>query len=165
MSPSSDTYPGIRQRVTSGLIDLCILGVVAAIATWLGLAYQGPAPETGGQLMEEASRLWIGHLLPVSVLVVTVFTALCWSVMTATPGQLLMGYRVVRASDGRALNFLVALWRSVLIIFLGGAVGLPLVTAYFDRQRRGIHDWLSLSRVVYEDESRVGLDRWIEEIA
>ena len=165
MTSSANTHPGIRQRVTSGLIDLCLLTVAVGITTWLGLAVQGPVPETGGELFERASRLWFGNLLPVTVLVVTLAMAFCWSLMTATPGQLLMGCRVVRVGNGRPLSFVVALWRGLVLVLLGGPVGLPLVTAFVDRRRRGIHDWLSFSVVTYEDESRIDLDQWIEEIA
>lgn len=165
MIASSERHPGIRQRVAAGLIDLCLLAVAAGIATWVGLALQGPAPGAVRELFEGISRLWSGNLVPVAMLVVLVSMALCWAVMAATPGQLLMGCRVGRAGDGRPLNLALALWRSLLLVLLGGAVALPLITVFFDRHRRGIHDWLSFSMVTFEDESRIGLDQWKDEIA
>lgn len=164
MISSFERHPGVCRRVASGSIDLCLLAVAAGIATWVGLALQGPAPETERELLEGISRLWLGKLLPAAMLVVLVSMAWCWAVMAGTPGQLLMGCRVGRAGDGRPLNLAVALWRSLLLILLGGAVALPLITLYFDRRRRGIHDWLSASEVTFEDESRVGIEQWKEEI-
>lgn len=158
-------HPAIRHRVGAGALDLCFLGVAGSIVTWFGLAFRGPAPDTYLELIDGVSRLWLGGLLPASVLVITVSMAFCWSVMMATPGQLLMGCRVVRARDGKPLNLVVALWRGTLLVVLGGAVGIPLVTILFDCHRRGIHDWLSFSMVTFEDESRVSLDQWKEEIA
>jgi len=163
--PALVKYPGIRRRIAAGLIDLCLLAVAISIVTWFGLVLQGPAPESSRELFDGISRLWLGVFMPVTLLVVLVLTAFFWTALMATPGQLLMGCRVARARNDRPLNLVVALWRSFLLVALGGPVAIPLISVFFDRRRRGIHDWLSSSVVVLEDESQIRLDEWMRKIA
>jgi len=116
-------------------------------------------------LLEGVLQPWLWDPLPAFILVVAASMALCGTVMMATPGQLLMGCRVGRAGDGQPLSRITALWRGFLLVLLGGTVGFPLITIFFDRDRHGIHDWLSFSMVRFEDESQISLGRWKEEIA
>lgn len=165
MSRTMERYAGVRQRIACGAIDLCLLLLVLGIATWIGLALQGPAPATGEELVDGMSSLWSGNFLLGAASVALIALAFFWTLLSATPGQLLMGCRVVSAGSNRRLNVVLALWRGILLLALGGVVGVPLITMFFDRRRRGIHDLLSASTVNLEDESKVGLKEWEGTIA
>ncbi len=90
--------------------------------------------------------------------------ALSWTRLLATPGQLLMGCRVLRRKRFDSLNLYLALWRAVATLLLAAPAGVPLLVMFLDPGRRAAHDWLSDSVVVEEDESRVPLDQWLSEL-
>lgn len=161
MSLDRDPYARVGVRVTAGFMDLVLLACAAAVLTWLGLEFQAAAPENRSELFQAIVQLWQNALFfPVALLVVALM-ALCWARVRATPGQLLLGCRVLRRRGAGSLNILLALWRAVAIFALAGPAAVPLLSMFFDPRRRAVHDWLSDSVVVIEDESRVPLDEWL----
>ncbi len=67
-----------------------------------------------------------------------------------TPGKMLLGIAVVRrdgaaAGYGRALLRWIGYWASAL------PLGLGFVPAFFTAERRGLHDWMSGTRVVHRE--------------
>ncbi len=164
MSADSGTYAGFRVRVAAGAIDLTLLAFAAAVLSWLGIEIQAIDLGSRAELYDAVARLWReALLLPTVVLVVAAMT-LSWARFLATPGQLLMGCRVLRRKRAASLNVFVALWRAVAMLMLAGPAAVPLLTMFLDRRRRAAHDWLSDSVVVVEDESRVSLDEWLSEL-
>jgi uncharacterized RDD family membrane protein YckC len=155
---------GFWLRVAAGAIDIVLLATVVALLTWFGLTVADAMPENRPALVDAIAQLWRDALLLPTVLLVVIAMAICWSALRATPGQSLMGCRVARRRSGGPLNFFVALWRSLLLVASGGAVALPLLTMFFDPRRRGLHDWLSDSIVVVEDESSVCIDEWMKKL-
>ncbi len=164
MTAAPGCSAGFRLRVTAGAIDIILLAVVAALVTWVGLNVTGATPENRPALVDAMAHLWGDALLLPTVLCVVIAMAICWSGLRATPGQSLMGCRVTGRRSGGSLNFFVALWRSLLLVASGGAVALPLLTMFFDPRRRGLHDWLSNSIVVVEDESSICIDEWMKKL-
>ena len=164
MTTVAGSPAGFRLRVAAGAIDIILLAPVAALLTWFGLTVAGAMSENPPALADAMAQLWRDVLLLPTVLCVVIVTAVCWSGLRATPGQSLMGCRVVGRRGGGPLNFFVALWRSLLLVASGGAVALPLLTMFFDPRRRGLHDWLSGSIVVVEDESSVSIDEWMRKL-
>ena len=162
MIPDAIRPPGLARRAGAGMIDLCLLGVAVCIVTWIGLAFQGPAPETRDALVAGIVSLWSGIVAPVAMAAVMIAMALFWSLLRATPGQLVCGSQVVSARSGRSLNLPAALWRALLLFALAGPLGLPLISVPFDRRGRALHDWLSFSLITTEDESRIPLAEWKE---
>lgn len=164
MSAESIRYAGFGARIAAGAIDLTLLLLLASLLTWLGIEIQAPAPENRAELVQAAQELWREVLLvPMLILVIAALT-LSWTRFLATPGQLLMGCRVLRRGRPVPLNPYLALWRGLAMLVLAGPTAVPLLIMFFDRRRRAVHDWLSDSVVVEEDESQVSLDEWLSEL-
>ncbi len=164
MTAVAESPAGFRLRVAAGAIDIILLAIVAALVTWFGLTVADAMPENRPGLVDAMAQLWRDALLLPTVLCVVIAMAICWSGLRATPGQSLMGCRVAGRRNGGSLNVFVALWRSLLLVASGGVVALPLLTMFFDPRRRGLHDWLSGSIVVVEDESSVAIDEWMKKL-
>lgn len=163
MSAGAAAYARFGARLASGTIDLVLLLCAAAVLTWLGLEIGAAAIQDRVELLDAMARLWReGLLIPATVAVIAGMT-LCWTFWCATPGQLLMGCRVL-SLRGMPLHPLVALWRSLALLATAGPAAVPLATMFVDRRRRGLHDWLSGAVVVMEDESEVSLDEWLRRI-
>ncbi len=164
MSVAWDPYARFGVRVAAGVIDLVLLACAAAVLTWLGLEFQPEALENRSELYQAIMQLWRNALLvPVLVLGVAVM-ALCWTGVCATPGQLLLGCRVLRRRGAGSLNVFLALWRALAMLALAGPAAVPLISMFFDSRRRAAHDWLSDSVVVVEDESRISLAEWLSRL-
>ena len=164
MKVDSCIYARFGVRVAAGAIDLTLLASAAAVLSWLGIELQTVDLDNRADLYQAVAGLWRGALLlPVLVLVV-VAMALSWAKFLATPGQLLMGCRVVRRKRAESLNLFIALWRAMVLLMLAGPAAVPLLTMFVGRRRRAAHDWLSDSVVVAEDESRLSLDQWLSEL-
>ncbi len=164
MRADSGAYARFGVRVAAGAIDLTLLAVAAAVLSWLAIEVQARDLESRAELYHSISQLWSEVLLVPAVVLVVAGMAFSWAQFLATPGQLLMGCRVVRRKRPVSLNLLVALWRAVVMLLLAGPTAVPLLTMFFDRRLRAAHDWLSDSVVVVEDESRVSLDEWLSEL-
>lgn len=164
MKVDSCVYPRIGVRVASGAIDLILLGIAAAMLSWIGIEVQTVELETRADLLQAIERLWRETLLPPVLILAVVAMALGWMKFLATPGQLVLGCRVVRSKRKAALSPIIALWRAVIMLLLAGPIAVPLITMFFDRRRRAAHDFLSDSVVELEDESRRSLDEWLSEL-
>ncbi|HSS65069.1 MAG TPA: RDD family protein [Gammaproteobacteria bacterium] len=164
MKADSVTYARFGVRVAAGTIDLTLLALAVAVLSWLGIEIQAADLDSRAELYDAIARLWSEVLLvPVGVLMVAAMT-LSWERFLATPGQLLMGCRVLRRGPAKSLNPFIALWRAVAMLMLAGPAAVPLLTMFFDRRRRAAHDWLSDCVVVVEDESQASLDEWLSEL-
>lgn len=72
-----------------------------------------------------------------------------------TPGKRLLSLRVCSA-DGGKLTFFDVLYREVIGRFLCGLfLGIGYIVAGIDKQKRGIHDMLSDTRVIYGKKVKV----------
>lgn len=157
-------YARLSVRIAAGVLDLTLLIFAAALLSWLGIEAQSQELDNRAELYSAVLTLWReALLLPVAALMIAAL-ALCWWRILATPGQLLMGCRVLRRRRAAPLDPFVALWRALAMLALAGPAAVPLVTAFFDRRRRAAHDFLSDSVVVEEDESRVSLDEWLSRL-
>jgi uncharacterized RDD family membrane protein YckC len=136
---------GVLLRLAAWILDRLLLG-----SLWLLLGMWGLVAYAGG------SR-WAGDLLGLAVLAVllllagiaihgvyfVVFVGGCGQ----TPGKMLCRIWVVRrdgagAGYGRALLRWIGSWLAALVL------GLGFLGVLFTRERRGLHDWLSGTRVV-----------------
>lgn len=164
MKADSGIYAPFGVRVSSGAADVILLGLTAAVLSWLGIEVQTLDLETRADLCQAIAQLWREALLPPAIILAVAAMALSWMKFLATPGQLLMGCQVVRLNRHASLSPLIALWRAVIMIILAAPTAIPLLTMFFDPHRRAAHDWLSGSVVVVEDESRRSLDEWLSEL-
>jgi uncharacterized RDD family membrane protein YckC len=92
-------------------------------------------------------------LLPVVIV-------LFWLRMSATPGKLLLGCRIVDADTLQPLRF-----RQALLRCLGYAVsfiplGFGFIYAAWDPRKQGLHDKIARTVVIVEDEADRLLQEW-----
>jgi uncharacterized RDD family membrane protein YckC len=142
-------YAGIVSRTLALAIDAAALAIGFAVASGvLGLilslftAVQVSSP---GAVLG-AAGLWS--------LVVASYFVLFWTLAGETPGMRLMALRVVGGTGepprlGRSLVRLVGMILAAIPFFAGYALIL------FDDRRRGLHDMLARTTVVYAPKSRV----------
>lgn len=145
------------RRLLAFLFDGIILGLIGTVpAMFLGQMSAGLGP-------------W-GHLLLVPAM--TLYRGIFQGGWGATPGQRLLGLRVVAVGGGR-LGWGRALLRSGVLSLGLGAMGMPmpghsweevgvrlvaglfgfgsLYLAFFEPGRRGVHDLLAMTLVVLKD--------------
>ena len=103
--------------------------------------------------MGELRPTWVAAALAGAwwTLAAGAYFVLCWSVTGQTPGLRLMGLRVVDAHGsppgvGRSVVRFVGLLLAIAPLFAGF---LPVLV---DRRRRGLHDFLAGTVVVYAEE-------------
>jgi uncharacterized RDD family membrane protein YckC len=149
VSATERPYAGIVSRTMALAIDAGTLTIGFAIASGvLGLILSlftavevsSPGPVLG------AAGLWS--------LVVASYFVLFWTLAGETPGMRLMALRVVGDTGepprlGRSLVRLVGMILAAIPFFAGYALIL------FDDRRRGLHDMLAGTIVVYAPKSRV----------
>jgi uncharacterized RDD family membrane protein YckC len=145
---------GFWRRLASGIVDgLVLLSVFAMLATLTAVILRHPLPRFGqigpdyvvdmavnGGVLAEAGLAMIGIL---GFLYFFLFTAL----RGQTFGKHLMRLKVIdafgeRPSVGRSLVRTVAYIPSLLLL------GLGFLWIGFDREKRGLHDWLADTYVV-----------------
>jgi uncharacterized RDD family membrane protein YckC len=137
-------YGGIVTRAIALAID-------AAVATVLFMAVVGVTALIGSLVGGLRPEWLVGVLLSVGwSLVAGAYFVLFWSSTGQTPGMRLMGVRVRGpASDslsiGRSLVRLVGLGLAIVPMFAG------FIPVLFTERRRGLHDFLAGTVVVYDD--------------
>jgi uncharacterized RDD family membrane protein YckC len=143
VSAAARPYAGIVSRTVALAIDAAVLTVSFAVASGvLGLILSlfTPVEVSSPGAVLGAAGVWS--------LVVANYFVLFWTLAGETPGMRLMALRVVGAGDnpvrlGQALRRLVGMVLAALPFFAGY---LPIL---FDDRRRGLHDMLAGTVVVY----------------
>ncbi|MBO9532005.1 MAG: RDD family protein [Solirubrobacteraceae bacterium] len=139
-------YGGVVTRGVALLIDAALLAVISSFITGaLGLILS-----LFTDLDTTDTPAIIGALGSWALLVTGYFT-LCWSAGGQTLGMRLMGLRVRRASKDEAPGLL----RALLRFFAMSATGPLLVSVLvilFHPRRRGLHDLIAGTVVVYTDD-------------
>ena len=147
---------GICRRLAALVLDLCIAAAVLAFAALVlhksGLAGVLSADPDAPSALWRAHRAWMfaGAALALAAVV-------CWHVLGATPGGLLLGVSVRRAADGARAGYGRAAARLLLALALAG-VGL----LWSFKGRPALHDRLTGTRAVLEDEVLCTLDDFAE---
>jgi uncharacterized RDD family membrane protein YckC len=145
----SDRRAGFISRAAAFVIDAVVISVTVLVVATLLESIEGffmlsrasalLAPTRAALV---AATIAFGAALPV------VYPIGSWVFFGQTPGKALLGLRIVRA-DGRRMTLSTALlrylgyWVSAIPLFLGFAWVLV------DDQRRGWHDWIAGTYVVY----------------
>jgi uncharacterized RDD family membrane protein YckC len=131
------SYAGIVTRAVALVIDAALVNVIAiitgaALNLVAGLFGSDINFDLGGALVAGAAwLLWVGAY----------FTSF-WVVTGQTPGDRVLGIRVVSANGGSVGSF-QALKRFVGLVLSVLALGLGFVPVLFDRRRRGLHDMIA----------------------
>lgn len=144
------TYAGIVTRAVALVIDAALVNLIAIIT---GAAVNLVADlfgvninfDVGGALV--AGFLWL--------LLVGGYFIIFWDVTGQTPGDRVLGIRVVSANGGN-VSFWQAFKRFVGLALCVLTLGIGFLPVLVDKRRRGIHDMLGGTVVQWVDAS-VGL--------
>lgn len=153
-SPAADVvdeqqspYGGVATRavalaIDSGIIWVVLLvigGVFAAIAALVGGIHLGPLEKI---IVSGGAIAFAGG-----------YFTICWTTGGRTIGQRMMCLRVID-ERGRQPRFVRSVIRTVML-------GLCIIVAFtgfipvlFDRRRRGVHDMVARTKVLYEPEDQ-----------
>ena len=144
------------RRATAGLVDLLLLGLTAGLLNWGLLAMLQPPPLVGdAQGLDavlrylEISPMTIVERIAPALAMAGLYFGVFWTATGRTPGQRLLRLRVV-GDRGRPPSPVRAGVR-VLGKFLAlGVGGLGWIWVAFDRNKRGWHDHLAGTYVIFE---------------
>lgn len=145
-------YAGFWVRLAAYCID--------SVIVWAGLLFvklaMGIFSISGGGMLET-------HLLfrySVRDIILYVFEVLYFILLTygtgTTPGKRLLNLRVVNADLSPGLSLVDVVYRETVGRFLCGlSVGIGYIMAGVDREKRGLHDMICDTRVVYAKKIKV----------
>lgn len=148
------TYAGPLGRFAAFVIDLTILilaaglisSFISATLALFGLTDIVVSYLLSGRLV---SSIILFLILMANFLLIGFYFVLSWNLIGSTPGDLVMGLRVVK-TDGENVSF----WRSFLRL-IGAVVSavflfIGFIWALFDRRRQGWHDKVGGTFVLYD---------------
>lgn len=144
-------YAGVVRRLAAAVVDLVIIGIAVGL-----VALQQSDPDRPGMVL--------GLLVIASALAMFYRMVFEGSRMQATPGKYLLGLKAVH-EDGRGMMFAGSALRAwpwwltgaigALAPTLIPAVGIlclfALAPILWDQRRRGLHDRMARTVVVYRD--------------
>lgn len=141
--PKSYKYGGFWIRVLASLIDSVLLAllIIPILTAVYGKDYWM------GNISGGIIGILVNYILP--AIVVLIF----WFYKSATPGKMVLNLKIVDAktggkpSTGQFIGRYFGYYLSMLPLFLG------LVWVAFQKQKRGFHDLVAGTMVIYEDKS------------
>ncbi|MEA2672707.1 MAG: hypothetical protein QOG45_2927 [Chloroflexota bacterium] len=134
-------YAGFWIRAVAYLIDSAILFAVLFVLSLGTGGFTRTDPATGLPVAN-------GSLQALAVVIGVAYVVGFWSTRSATPGQMALGLRIVRAENGAPLDVSKALIRYVGYIISAIPFGLGLIWAAFDPRKQGWHDKIASTFVV-----------------
>lgn len=139
------------------LLDILVLAALALLllvsAVELGIGVDAPVSDSRLLAQALAGSAALRTVPWFSLLLLAAYRF----VFAATPGQLLAGVRVVASDTGPAPAWRVLARGPALLLSLL-PLGLGALWMLRDAQRRTLHDRLTGTRVIEEDESRLSLE-------
>jgi uncharacterized RDD family membrane protein YckC len=148
-------YAGAVSRLVAFGVDIGVLwGVYTAGAGLISL---------GSELITGRSATISHHQILAAVVLVVwgfFYFAYPWAVSGKTPGMALLGVQVVTAA-GAPISPRQAALRTVALPLSFLVVGLGLLGIVFGRERRGLHDVLVGTAVVYAWDAKAARLRWL----
>jgi uncharacterized RDD family membrane protein YckC len=148
---------GFWRRLAAGVVDGACLAPALLLLGWLASRVGGltlPSQLRFESLLElflEGGGLFYS-LLVVVVIIILVYGFLFTVTTGATPGLRLVGLRVINVY-GEPPQWWRALLRGVGLLLGTGLLGLGLLWVGFDREKRGLHDWLAGTYVIRASRS------------
>lgn len=147
-SYSNDNYAGFWVRLAAYIIDSIIVAVVLLVVRliWIGVGAIISGTILDGNVLFHYSLKDI----VLYIFKVMYFVLLTWCTGT-TIGKRLMNLRVVPANRSQKLSFVDVLYRETIGRFLCGvSIWIGYIIVGIDKEKRGFHDMLCDTRVVYE---------------
>jgi len=145
---------GLIRRAVAGAVDTLIVAPILLFAGWITCKATGAQLpplselrfESGLELVLDGGSLFYS-LLALGALILVLYGSLFMATTGATPGLRLLGLRVINVY-GESPEWWRALIRCVGSIVSALALGLGLLWIGFDREKRGLHDWLAGTYVI-----------------
>ena len=145
---------GLIRRFGTSLVDAILLSPVVIACTWLTLHVTGTSLLTRSELgLNLLVEIMLSHrtiLLGIILLLCTlaaVYTQIFVCLRGFTPGQRALGCRVITLYGERPGWARIAI-RSVFATIGLLTFGLGLIWIGFDREKRGLHDWVAGTYVI-----------------
>jgi uncharacterized RDD family membrane protein YckC len=152
-----------RQGHYAGAVSRLLAFAADVGASW-GLYTLGAAAVSFAAQLISGTSLTISRHQTVGAVVLGlwgfVYFSYQWALGGRTIGMALLGLRVVQA-DGRPMTGRQAVIRTLTLPFSIALVGLGLVGILVQRERRGLHDLLAGTAVVYGWDARAARLRWL----
>lgn len=147
------TYAGFWVRLLAYLIDSAIVFAVLLIARLILSGVMGALEDTflgGNILFQYTLKDIVLYVLEAAYFILfTYYTG-------TTLGKRLLNLRVVRADGQEKLSFLSVVYRETVGRFLSGVIcALGYLLIVVDKEKRGLHDILSDTRVIYAKTVKV----------
>ena len=145
---------GFWRRLGAGIVDAAIILPVAMILAWLAGQLAGvhlPESRHYGvdfwlDLLLSSDPALLG-MLGLLVATATIYAAIFQITWAATPGMRMLGLGIVDLY-GDPPSVLRSIARTIGYLVAAVTLGLGFLWIGFDRERRGLHDWLSGTHVV-----------------
>ncbi len=148
------TYAGPLARLVAFVIDVILLIITTGLISSLvssTLALFGLTDLLGSYLFsgELIPTILLALILLSNFLILGFYFVLSWSLIGSTPGDLILGLRVVKTDGSK-----VSVWRSFLRL-IGAVVSAVFlfagfIWALFDSRRQGWHDKIAGTFVLYD---------------
>lgn len=148
---------GFNRRVAAVIIDFFVLCPVLACLGWLAFRVTGLSISLGRSLwIESVIELFIGggslvySLIAMGLIIFFLYGFLFINLSGSTPGLRFLRLRIINPYGGNpeGWRLVVRFFGSLLSLLL---LGLGFVWVAFDREKRGLHDWLAGTYVIYSD--------------
>ena len=152
-SYSNENYAGFWVRLAAYVIDSVIvaIGLLVVRLAWIGIG----ALISGTILDENVLFHYSLKDIVLYIFKVMYFALLTWCTGT-TIGKRLMNRRVVSADRNEKLSFVDVLYRETVGRFLCGiSIWIGYIIVGIDKEKRGFHDMLCDTRVVYEKKVKM----------
>ena len=152
-SYSNENYAGFWVRLAAYMIDSIIItvGLLVVRLAWIAVGALISGTILDGNVLFHYSLKDI----VLYIFKVMYFILLTWCTGT-TIGKRLMNLRVVPANRNEKLSFVDVLYRETVGRFLCGiSIWIGYIIVGIDKEKRGFHDMLCDTRVVYEKKVKV----------
>ena len=143
--PPVGQYAGAISRAVAFGIDVAIISLTVLVVAALTLTIEGFFP----------GRIFAGVRFAITVatevidsVFAIVYPIAFWAVLGETPGDMLLGLRIVR-TDGRRMNLRCALLRYVGCLLAALPLFLGFLWILADDRRQGWHDKIASTYVLY----------------
>ncbi len=155
MDSNQFEYAGIGRRLIAKAIDTCIIAVIypllAFIAT-IGFATNSLQASVNSY---ERFMMMIGSFILLQIIGACLYSTIMVSKSGMTVGKRILKIKVVMAS-GEPVPFGSALYRFLAEIISAVLLFSGYIMAFFDPEKRTLHDRIAQTRVVNHKEKKTG---------
>lgn len=147
------TYAGFWVRLGAYVIDSLVVFaglLIVRLGMWIFMSVLGDTFLGGHILFHYTLKDIVLYMAQV------LYFILCTYYTGTTLGKRAMNLRVIAAEDGKKLTFLNVVYRETIGRFLSGFIlGIGYIMIGIDKEKRGLHDILCDTRVIYGKKVKV----------